>query len=406
VKFGFYGNANNYPFMLALALKRLGHEVLFIVLSPDPLCRPESRYPEIRWPYPPWICDLSGPPRWRYLLPGLGRKRVLSLLNTCDFAVLNEEGPALASALSVPHLVLLTGSNLELFADHHKASILRDQLLSTPSGWARFLNCIFPTAVIRSLLTTPQRRGIRDAELVTFFPRGLIPNGDRLLAEIGVQDSKRMDMLIADLHLNSFVPPPTNPVLRVFNVSRFTWKAEPETDLTDLDYKASDVMIRGIGSFRRKHRIPLDLRFVRKGRHIAESVKLVGECGLADQVTWLDELTQLQVRDEYSKADVVFDQLGNGAVAMGGLEAMAIGRPLIANGRPEIFERLTGEVSPICQARTPEEVCAQLARLARDPAERERVGLASWRYVEKHFSSDAAARQILTRLGPSPAAAQ
>ena len=51
-----------------------------------------------------------------------------------------------------------------------------------------------------------------------------------------------------------------------------------------------------------------------------------------------------------------------------------------------MFEDLFGEPSPICQAKTPEEVCAQLKRLVYDPVERESVGLAGRSYVEKYFN--------------------
>jgi len=40
---GFLGNANNYPFMLAKAVRALGHEVVFIIGSEMALNSPESR---------------------------------------------------------------------------------------------------------------------------------------------------------------------------------------------------------------------------------------------------------------------------------------------------------------------------------------------------------------------------
>jgi hypothetical protein len=83
---------------------------------------------------------------------------------------------------------------------------------------------------------------------------------------------------------------------------------------------------------------------------------------------------------------------------MAGLDAMATGRPVIGNAQREMFEDLFGEPSPICQAKTPEEVCAQLKRLVYDPAERERVGLAGRNYMEKYFNPKTAAKQIVEIL--------
>jgi glycosyltransferase involved in cell wall biosynthesis len=84
---------------------------------------------------------------------------------------------------------------------------------------------------------------------------------------------------------------------------------------------------------------------------------------------------------------------------MAGLEAMATGRPLIANGRPEIVDSFLGEKLPICQATTPQEVSEQLQRLLRDQAERARLGRESRAFVETRLSSEQAARTCLERLG-------
>jgi len=398
MKVGFYGNANNYPFMLALALQKLGHEVLFIISSRDALNRPEFRYDHITLPYPPWIHDLSSRLRWHFLVPGSGRSRVWSLLNGCDFAVLNEEGPALAGGLRIPYVALLTGSDLGVFADPAKIDTLKPQLIQRPRWISVACRWLFPSGLIRAWLTSPQRSGIANARLVTYFARGLIPDGDRLLDEIGVSDARRVFLLMADLPLNPYFPPPQNSPVRIFCLARLTWKNEPGSGLVALDYKGSDLMIRGLALFWKKHQVRLDIRLARKGRHVAETEQLAHELGIADQVTWLKELAQSQVRDEYKGADIIFDQLADGVVAMGGLEAMATGRPLIANARPEIFDPAVGEPSPVCQARTAEEVCRQLERLVPSRDERLRAGLAGRKYVERHFSTEAAAGRLMDRI--------
>ena len=43
MKIGFLGNANNYPFMLARALKRAGHDVRFVVDRKNLLDRPDIK---------------------------------------------------------------------------------------------------------------------------------------------------------------------------------------------------------------------------------------------------------------------------------------------------------------------------------------------------------------------------
>jgi hypothetical protein len=55
-----------------------------------------------------------------------------------------------------------------------------------------------------------------------------------------------------------------------------------------------------------------------------------------------------------------------------------------------------GDAMPICHARTPEEISAQLERLVFDPQEREQVGKAGREYVEKYTNIDQIAQNYLT----------
>ncbi|MBA2737388.1 MAG: hypothetical protein H0U50_11460, partial [Pyrinomonadaceae bacterium] len=108
--------------------------------------------------------------------------------------------------------------------------------------------------------------------------------------------------------------------------------------------------------------------------------------GYSKFVTWLGEVSQDELfNDIVPKCDVAFDQLGGQWIGAGAF-IMAMGRPLIANGRPEIFEHLTGEVSPVCQAATPGEVCFWLKKLYFDRTEINRIGLESKNYIQKHYS--------------------
>ena len=133
-------------------------------------------------------------------------------------------------------------------------------------------------------------------------------------------------------------------------------------------------MIRGLGLFYRETGVRLDIQLVRKGLHLAETEQLIVEEGLTDQVTWSDEMSLTEVWTEFARCDIVIEQLANGAIGGAGLDAMAAGRPVIGNARREMFEDYFGQHSPICQAQTAEEVCAQLKRLVSNPAKREKIG--------------------------------
>lgn len=409
MKFGFYGNTNNYPFMIARALRRMGHDVVFLVDRKEPLYRPEGRYDDIPFPYPGWIVDVSPLDLHVPLRPlPPQRARAVALLKECDAVFLNMLGPSLWPEIRRPAAILLTGADLEDYADY---GFVSRYLRAVKKGvrWYPF-GCfrqnvaeIAGEGFYMCRLVAAQRAGIRAGAVVSYFAPGMVRRGDAMLERIGVPDGKRVFLLMTDTDKIGFRPLTENPVVRVFNVARLTWKNPTgETPLggysSELDFKGSDVMVRGLGMFLRKTGIPLDIRLVKKGRHVEETMRLAEEEGIASHVTWSDEMTQQEVLEEYRRADIVFDQLGKGMISMGCLDAMATGRPVIANGRPEIVEKLVGVAAPVCQAETSGDVCAQLLRLVPDRGERERLGLLSRRYVESHFSSEAAALTCLEWL--------
>lgn len=392
MKIGFLGNTNNYPCMLALAFRRMGHDVQVIVSRKDRLHRPESRYSDIMFPYPDWIREIVFPDEVAYVSRCWQRKSAISVLRDCDFVVLNDLGICLASDIGRPCLAMLTGSDLSFYCSPSS----EDRVvagMTTRNPVKRF----YGRWQWRRLLER-QRAAVKNSVLVYHFARGLIPESDVLLDEIGVTEAQRIFFLMADVGEIAHRPVMDRERLRTFCATRLTWKLPLLAGDSPLDFKGSDVMVRGLGLFWRRHGVPLDIQFVRKGRHIAETIALLREEGLEPQVSWHDEMTQAEVWRQYALADVVFEQFGSGLVTMAGLEAMAAGRPVIGNGRPEIIEPMVGEKSPICQAVDPEGVCRQLELLAFDRQMREEVGRLSREWVERHFAPERAAEQILRRL--------
>lgn len=392
MKIGFLGNTNNYPFMLARAFRRLGHDVVFIVTRLEALHRPEFRYADIGYPYPDWVREIVFSTEAAYVTRSPARVEAVKTLRDCDFVVLNDLGVSLAQSIDRPYLAMLTGSDLSFYCDPaSEPRVLASMTTRNP------LKRLFGKWLWRQILNR-QRAAVRRAPLIFHFDRGLVPESDRLLDGLGVSDGQRLFFLMAEIVELQLAPFPQNDQLRLFCATRFTWKTPMLPGDSPLDFKGTDVMVRGMGLFWRKHRIETDINLVRKGRHVAETVSLVDAEGLSGQVTWHAEMSQAEVWRQYALADLVFDQFGEGLVAMAGLEAMAAGRPVIANGRPEIMEPLLGEPSPICQAKTPEEVCRELERLVGDSALRQELGLKSREWVKRHFNPERAAIQVLERL--------
>lgn len=396
MKIGFFGNQNNYPFTLARAVRRLGHDVLFFVESTQPLHRPEHRYADITSPYPDWIVDVSPFRLPRYAIPNAKRSKVINMLRSCDGVILNHLGPTLLPDLDVPGILLFTGVDLDYFANLDSIAKPFD-IRGRKPDW--FWRRVLPAAmrILSRRIIPAQRLGIRKAVAVSYFWKGVAPLADAILDEL-TDDSRRIFFLMADLEEIAYEPPANNDPLRVFCATRFVWKKPLPNGFSPLDDKGSDVMIRGLAEFFRQTGVRLNIRLVRKGQHARELEELAEAEGIGDQITWLDEMNQKQVREEFREADIIFEQFGTSVVGMAGLDAMAMGRPVIANARPENPQPGVGPDSPICHARTPEEVAQQIRRLL-DRKEREAVGVRSRQYVVDHYSPERAARlcvEILT----------
>ena len=388
MKIGFFGNTNNYPFMLAMLLQDMGHSLFFVVTEKLLLHRPESRYHEFQKRYPDWIMDLSHLTEWDFISLHPDLAGALAQLSNCDALILNSVGPSLLPFLNKPAIALLTGSDLSDYANpltvEARTAVWDQEYKETPEGKNNI-------AILQDFITR-QRMGIQSSIAVRWFPKGSVPVGDQLLDEIGIPDSKRHFFAMANLDQLEFSPAPHNQPIRVFCGMRLTWKFPIEAGRMSLDYKGGDVMIRGLGLFYRETSTRLNIRLVRKGLHLKETEELIAEEGIGDQVIWSEEMSLVDYWHEIAQADIIFDQLAKSLPGAPVYDAMAVGRPVISSARHEVSGIL--EISPICQAETAEEVCQQLKRLVFNPKEREDVGRLGRQYVEKYFDPQQSARQI------------
>lgn len=419
MRIGFIGNQNNYPFVLARALRRRGHDVRVVIDQTHALDRPECRYADVPYPYPDWIREVPAvemgdvvfhTPRWR---------AALDQVRDCDALVLNKFGYDAATRLPLPAFCLTTGGDVEFWANPAAAEAFACAIDGQPRArewvrralrlerldWPNLAGVIdaAPAPVRRAALkhlfrmfVRRQRAGLRRAVAISGLPDGVSPAMAAVMADCRAADAPRLHLMMADIAWIEPQPPPQNAVLRVFNAARILWQRPFPPLVGDWESKGTDVVLKGVALWHRRTGRTLDLRLVEKGWSVAATKDLVRSLGIEALVSWRPELTQAEVFAEYAQADIVTEQCGTHVLGMAGFEAMAAGRPVIANGRPELYAAPPGPY-PVAQAATPEQVAAQLERLS-DPVERGRAGAEGRRFVEQHLSPDAAARQVETLL--------
>jgi glycosyltransferase involved in cell wall biosynthesis len=398
MKIGFLGNTNNYPFTLAYALKRAGHDVIFYVDQSDALHRPESKYPEVAASYGDWIVEVPLLRPHDVLLRTPVVRALRARFSDRELLVLNGFGPAVFARSTIPTFVIVTGSDLDMYAD--KAFPQRVSY-EHASALLRLVGTALKRNVYRKFVDL-QRRGISRARLVEYSFPGLLPHGDRLLDELCVAERDRCWLLMTDTERIAFSPPPNNAVLRVFCMARLNWSGPWPAGIDSvLDNKRTDILLLGLAEYIRTSGLPIDVRMVKKGMHVPQTLELIDRLGLTSRIRWLDEMTHTQFCEEIAAADVVTDHFGQCVIGLSVRDALAVGRPTLVRETGEQFQRWLGESLPVVHAETPSDIAKQLRVLANDPALRRAIGEQARAFAER-FCSPAAAARFLQRRFAAP----
>lgn len=395
MRIGIFGNTNNYPFSLALGLRKLGHDAMLVVNRKERLHRPESKHPEFAGGYPDWILDCSDIPEDDFIAASPRIADVINFLaGGSSGLVLNDIGPSLLEYCPGPAIALMTGSDLTYYADFRTVGVRQQHwsLEYTRSPGGRLAIRKWDEFIAR------QRAGVLAANAVGVPLPGLVPAVDDLLRAIGVSDTNRDFFYLTDTDSIEALPAPKNERLRILNGARLNWKTPLPAGFSSQDHKGTDVLLAGFAQFLAAGGDG-ELVMFRKGLHVAETEALANELGIASKIVWRGEVGLREFYAEMAQADVVCDQIGESFPGMVALDAMALGRPVIANFHPEVMGSYFPEPIAACQAGTPGEVAEHLTRLAGSQAARTKAGVASRRFAEKYLSPAVNAEKCLRHLG-------
>lgn len=395
ISIAIFGNANNYLLLLAQGLRLLGHNVRLVVNRKELLHRPEARYPQWAAAYPDWIVDCSNlsDEDIAFETPAIDQV-IHHLTHNVDLVVLNDVGPALASGLRTPHVVVLTGSDLSYYANF-------DSLEMRISRWApAFKRSLKGRRYLRRMADSVarQRDGILGAEVICYGQRGLVPSGDQILDGIGVEDEHRLMLHFSNTIDLKAQPLAKNDKLIILCGSRVVYRPDHNPALSAMDFKGTDVLIKGFALYCRQGGKG-ELRLPRKGQDLQAAVDLIAELAIAERVRWLDEMPLVRFYEEMVAADLVCDQFGSSYPGMVTTDAFALGRPVMAKLRPEIFSQRFPEPLPGFDADTPEQIADHLMTMEKNRNVLADMGRKSRAYAEAYLSPKSMAKQLLSRCG-------
>jgi len=159
----------------------------------------------------------------------------------------------------------------------------------------------------------------------------------------------------------------------IFHPTRHDWKVKGNDKLmrayVRLAHQRNDV-----------HLITID-----NGMDAKKSFKILKDGNMEGRFTILPKrLTQNELQEYYQKVDVVADYFLLGSFGLIGQEAMACEKPLINYIDTELFKKFYGEIPPILNAETEEQIFDTLNKLADDKSLRKKIGVESRSWLIKH----------------------
>ena len=123
--------------------------------------------------------------------------------------------------------------------------------------------------------------------------------------------------------------------------------------------KNNDSVLKAIAEYvktdKNIHLIALD-----RGSDRAVARRMIDDLQISENITLLPEMTEAERIKYLNIADVVFDQFYLGCFGLGALEAMSIGKPLITYVNEELAHVAYGEIPPVLNARTADEIFNRL----------------------------------------------
>jgi glycosyltransferase involved in cell wall biosynthesis len=144
-----------------------------------------------------------------------------------------------------------------------------------------------------------------------------------------------------------------------------------------------------------------DLRFIflRWGSSAEAFARRIADAGLQSQILLMLPVGKRRLIDYYRSCDIVLDQFVYGYYGATGLEAAAVGKPLIIKLREAQYDALyTGDVAPAFNVSNPAEIYTALERLAADTELRERSGQAMREWLVRTHGEDKTAPMLLNLL--------
>jgi hypothetical protein len=296
-----------------------------------------------------------------------------------SYKLLNQEWVLLANIFPEKSALLLTGTEIDIFADYKKMlkrSINRKFISMRPH--------ILLYDMLHCFLT---RRAIAKAKCVIYFLEGLEAKGDRLLKRLRptkdvIRGTFMDNLFVEDMELtqNKF----DNSKINIVCSARHNWKRDEKlSHVNFLDFKDTNLLIEAFYKIENKEKYHITL--FEKGVHVEPLKRLIQDLGLEHYCTWLPEVDPNEFYSYVKCADIVVDNLGPSALGMGTFESMLLSKPVLTRiDKLNVYKETYPEF-PLKSYSSVNLLCEEITRLA-CPKYRKKIGFINKTFAHNNIS--------------------
>jgi len=184
------------------------------------------------------------------------------------------------------------------------------------------------------------------------------------------------------------------------DTSFYSTANEPESDLVFLhpnrqhwEYKGTDKMLKAFSRFV-KENPSAKLILVKYGADLSKSIELIHKLNLESNIIWKNFMNKNELIQLYHTCHAVLDQFNVGSYGAVAIEAMCCGKPLVVHIDKNLYSKCFGEMCPIIQANSEEEIYDAMNTL-KDKEIRKQFSKKSRDFALKHHSLEAAAEKCI-----------
>ena len=222
--------------------------------------------------------------------------------------------------------------------------------------------------------------------------KGILLNIAYKKAKLVIYPGVYMHPRIEKLHLKNaiFIPPPWNyekfsPRGNIKKIEKFVIF---HPTFQDWAKKGNDIFLRGFVKLCRE-RNDVHLILINRGDDFQKSVELLKDPHCDGKYEILNStVNQAELPELYNKADVVVDAFIDGSTGLIGQEAMSCEKPLIQYTDEKMYMKLYGEIPPIINAKTENDVYYALKNLIENRDTTNKIGKKSREWLLKHHDPE------------------